>query len=128
MSKSIVDTLTKTISGAAKLLALTGQGVLQSVGYDTLPILRLAFMAGEPEATPEPSVVKFIWNYVPEMFRAECVLFAGVTEVMLGLLAKVFIVVNLSAETTTEIWTLDSPWTAFNPAWWPRIYSWILVR
>ncbi|XP_053671577.1 intermembrane lipid transfer protein VPS13B [Anopheles nili] len=37
MGKGIVGALAKPISGAAELVALTGQGMLQSVGYNTLP-------------------------------------------------------------------------------------------
>ncbi|XP_055848221.1 intermembrane lipid transfer protein VPS13B isoform X2 [Episyrphus balteatus] len=37
MGKGIVGALTKPISGAAELLALTGQGVLHTVGFNTMP-------------------------------------------------------------------------------------------
>jgi vacuolar protein sorting-associated protein 13B len=111
-----VGALTKPISGAAELLALTGQGVLQSVGYNTLPISRLSILSRE--STVEPSNAKLVWNYLPEMFRSESVLFSTIAEmdsingdnrkpVMLGLLSKVFVIIDLTAETTMEILTLD---------------------
>ncbi|XP_055618736.1 intermembrane lipid transfer protein VPS13B [Toxorhynchites rutilus septentrionalis] len=38
VGKGIVGAFTKPISGAAELLALTGQGMLHSVGYNTMPM------------------------------------------------------------------------------------------
>lgn len=38
LGKGIVGAVTKPISGAAELVALTGQGVLQTVGYNSIPL------------------------------------------------------------------------------------------
>lgn len=40
LGKGIIGAVTKPISGAAELLALTGQGVLQTVGFNAMPISR----------------------------------------------------------------------------------------
>lgn len=41
IGKGIVGAVTKPISGAAELVALTGQGVLQSVGFNSIPAPRM---------------------------------------------------------------------------------------
>lgn len=40
LGKGIVGAVTKPISGAAELVALTGQGVLQTVGFNSIPAAR----------------------------------------------------------------------------------------
>ncbi|XP_035779431.1 vacuolar protein sorting-associated protein 13B-like [Anopheles albimanus] len=59
MGKGIVGAFTKPISGAAELVALTGQGMLHSVGYNTLPTPRLTSQSLQP---PEPISHKALWE------------------------------------------------------------------
>uniref|UniRef100_A0A675B3R5 Chorein N-terminal domain-containing protein n=2 Tax=Anopheles darlingi TaxID=43151 RepID=A0A675B3R5_ANODA len=59
MGKGIVGAFTKPISGAAELVALTGQGMLHSVGYNTLPTPRLTSQSLQP---PEPISYKALWE------------------------------------------------------------------
>lgn len=40
LGKGIIGVVTKPISGAAELLALTGQGVLHTVGFNAMPVAR----------------------------------------------------------------------------------------
>ncbi|KFB38642.1 AGAP003489-PA-like protein [Anopheles sinensis] len=59
MGKGIVGAFTKPISGAAELVALTGQGMLQSVGYNTLPTPKLS---RKPLQRLEPISHKALWE------------------------------------------------------------------
>uniref|UniRef100_A0AAG5CN30 Chorein N-terminal domain-containing protein n=1 Tax=Anopheles atroparvus TaxID=41427 RepID=A0AAG5CN30_ANOAO len=59
MGKGIVGAFTKPISGAAELVALTGQGMLQSVGYNTLPTPKLS---RRPLQRLEPISHKALWE------------------------------------------------------------------
>ncbi|XP_052863734.1 intermembrane lipid transfer protein VPS13B [Anopheles cruzii] len=59
VGKGIVGAFTKPISGAAELVALTGQGMLHSVGYNTLPTPKLARQTLQPL---EPVSHKALWE------------------------------------------------------------------
>uniref|UniRef100_A0A182P8W4 Chorein N-terminal domain-containing protein n=1 Tax=Anopheles epiroticus TaxID=199890 RepID=A0A182P8W4_9DIPT len=60
MGKGIVGALAKPISGAAELVALTGQGMLQSVGYNTLPTPKLLSRQSLQRLEPIPH--KTLWE------------------------------------------------------------------
>uniref|UniRef100_A0A182QGU6 Uncharacterized protein n=1 Tax=Anopheles farauti TaxID=69004 RepID=A0A182QGU6_9DIPT len=60
MGKGIVGALAKPISGAAELVALTGQGMLQSVGYNTLPTPKLRSRHSLQRLEPIPH--KALWE------------------------------------------------------------------
>ncbi|KAH8278838.1 hypothetical protein KR018_010220 [Drosophila ironensis] len=77
LTKGIVGALTKPISGAAEMLALTGQGVLHTVGFNTMP------------QQVDPSVSRNlalhdsshrIWGYLPaELSRDQMLFFSEIT-------------------------------------------------
>jgi len=78
LTKGIVGALTKPISGAAEMLALTGQGVLHTVGFNAMP------------QQVEPSFIRNvalhgssnrIWSYLPEELSRDQMLFFS--EIML---------------------------------------------
>lgn len=59
VGKGIVGAFTKPISGAAELLALTGQGMLHSVGYNTMPTPKYF---QQPLQRLEPIPYKSLWD------------------------------------------------------------------
>ncbi|KAH8293565.1 hypothetical protein KR054_001628 [Drosophila jambulina] len=72
ITKGIVGAFTKPISGAAEMLALTGQGVLHTVGFNAMPL------------QVEPSIARNvalhgsssrIWSYLPEELSHDQMLF-----------------------------------------------------
>uniref|UniRef100_A0A1B0CVH0 Uncharacterized protein n=2 Tax=Lutzomyia longipalpis TaxID=7200 RepID=A0A1B0CVH0_LUTLO len=75
MGKGLMGVILKPISGAAELVALTGQGVLHSVGYNALPNCRspgcLINVTGAATAT------KIAWKMLPSTFANDSILFAA---------------------------------------------------
>ncbi|XP_017091950.2 intermembrane lipid transfer protein VPS13B isoform X1 [Drosophila bipectinata] len=72
LTKGIVGALTKPISGAAEMLALTGQGVLHTVGFNAMP------QQVEPSVTRNLALhgsSNRIWNYLPDELSQDQVLF-----------------------------------------------------
>lgn len=72
LTKGIVGALTKPISGAAEMLALTGQGVLHTVGFNTMPL------QVEPSVTRNVALHTSshrIWRYMPEQLMNDQILF-----------------------------------------------------
>ncbi|XP_021693609.1 vacuolar protein sorting-associated protein 13B [Aedes aegypti] len=59
VGKGIVGAFTKPISGAAELVALTGQGMLHSVGYNTMPTPKYF---QQPLQRLEPIPYKALWE------------------------------------------------------------------
>nr|XP_029723384.1 vacuolar protein sorting-associated protein 13B-like [Aedes albopictus] len=59
VGKGIVGAFTKPISGAAELLALTGQGMLHSVGYNTMPTPKYF---QQPLQRLDPIPYKSLWD------------------------------------------------------------------
>ncbi|XP_017041700.1 vacuolar protein sorting-associated protein 13B isoform X2 [Drosophila ficusphila] len=72
LTKGIVGALTKPISGAAEMLALTGQGVLHTVGFNAMP------QQVEPSYTRNVALhgsSHRIWSYLPEELSHDQMLF-----------------------------------------------------
>ncbi|XP_030371450.1 vacuolar protein sorting-associated protein 13B isoform X2 [Scaptodrosophila lebanonensis] len=72
LTKGIVGALTKPISGAAEMLALTGQGVLHTVGFNTMP------QQVEPSVTRNVALHRgsyCIWRFLPEELSRDQILF-----------------------------------------------------
>lgn len=73
--KGLLGVVTKPISGAAELLALTGQGVLQTVGFNTMPSPRNHLRItnyGIAAITPTKITWKFLskFNYLSQVLVA----------------------------------------------------------
>lgn len=81
LGKGIIGVVTKPISGAAELLALTGQGVLHTVGFNAMPIPREITNSNE---YPMPmSLTKIAWKILSKIDYNDSVLsvaFATVLE------------------------------------------------
>ncbi|XP_032596259.1 vacuolar protein sorting-associated protein 13B isoform X2 [Drosophila grimshawi] len=72
LTKGIVGALTKPISGAAEMLALTGQGVLHTVGFNTMPHQVV------PSVTRNMALHASsyrIWRHLPEQLSNDQILF-----------------------------------------------------
>lgn len=72
--KGLVGAVAKPISGAAELVALTGQGVLQSVGFNNLPVPRALQELSQPPSQALTS--KFLWRPLSSQHPRESLLFA----------------------------------------------------
>lgn len=75
LGKGLIGVVTKPISGAAELVALAGQGVLQSVGYNTLPMQRSIqnrIETGYSSMTP----TKVMWKFLSKINYMDRVLVA----------------------------------------------------
>lgn len=75
LGKGLVGVVTKPISGAAELLALTGQGVLHTVGFNTLPTSRSATI--QRPYVCQLSVTKIIWKILTKISYPDQVLFVS---------------------------------------------------
>ncbi|XP_034127951.1 vacuolar protein sorting-associated protein 13B isoform X2 [Drosophila guanche] len=77
LTKGIVGAFTKPISGAAEMLALTGQGVLHTVGFNAMP------QQVEPSVSRNTALHPGsyrIWSSLPEELRhAQILLFCEIT-------------------------------------------------
>lgn len=60
LGKGIIGVVTKPISGAAEFLALTGQGVLQTVGFNAMPVAREISSSASSERPM--SLTKVAWK------------------------------------------------------------------
>ncbi|XP_054747188.1 intermembrane lipid transfer protein VPS13B isoform X1 [Anastrepha obliqua] len=72
VGKGLVGAVAKPLSGAAELLALTGQGVLHTVGFNTMPELRVSCLYAS--ITSEPSAYR-IWKLLPGTLKSDQILF-----------------------------------------------------
>lgn len=112
VGKGIVGAFTKPISGAAELVALTGQGMLHSVGYNTLP---------QPRSQPfikntslGPASCKIGWKY--SLFLAEHVLFSslatlssktGMKSVFIGLTPNLITILDINKDNLIEAISIE---------------------
>ncbi|KAH8311151.1 hypothetical protein KR044_004588 [Drosophila immigrans] len=109
LTKGIVGALTKPISGAAEMLALTGQGVLHTVGFNTMP------QQVEPSTTRNVAVHASsyrIWRYLPQQLKKDQILFFEEITLMLNgqmlpallfVTSTVLVIVELEREDLTFI-------------------------
>lgn len=63
LGRGLVGAVTKPISGAAELVALTGQGMLHTVGFNTLPLAR--HLTVPTNTSLGPSAAKVMSLYLP---------------------------------------------------------------
>ncbi|XP_037953413.1 vacuolar protein sorting-associated protein 13B isoform X2 [Teleopsis dalmanni] len=71
VGKGIVGAFTKPISGAAELVALTGQGMLQSVGFNAMPQQRMSSLYYNKESIPS---AYRIWKLLPGVLSTDQIL------------------------------------------------------
>lgn len=72
IGKGIVGAVTKPISGAAELVAMTGQGVLQTVGFNSLPSPKTVQYSSQMSVP-----CRFIWPLLPSQFSSNQILFSS---------------------------------------------------
>lgn len=115
VGKGIVGVFTKPISGAAEFLALTGQGVLQSVGYNVLPhpILKSQFL--DTKST-HPVAEKIVYQQLPQFIHSNMILFScratfikkhDLKKCLLILLTNYLVVVDLDLDQVNEVISLE---------------------
>lgn len=80
LGKGLVGVVTKPISGFSELLALTGQGVLQTVGFNTLPTSRSA--STQRRNICQLSATKIIWKILPKISYPDQVLFVSLGKLL----------------------------------------------
>lgn len=105
---------TKPISGAAELVALTGQGMLQSVGYNTLPMPMNLFLTDNK--TLLPLVEKIIEDQLPQLLSQHLVLYSckatfirknDLKNAMIILLSNAFVILDLDVDSVYDIIRLE---------------------
>lgn len=72
MGKGLMGAFAKPISGAAELVALTGQGVLSSVGFNALPQQRYPSVCHNTSISPSGFR---IWKMLPTVLSCDQILF-----------------------------------------------------
>lgn len=72
VGKGLVGAFTKPISGAVELVALAGQGMLHTVGFNAMPLQRAPAM--DFNFSTEPSAFR-IWKLLPGVLSSDQILF-----------------------------------------------------
>lgn len=110
--RGLVGAVTKPISGAAELVALTGQGMLQTVGFNTMPIPREPTMP--KNYTIEPSAAKIVWKFLPPMLATDQILFTALATletkhdtVCIALTSNLIIFISLDKDELLEMYSIE---------------------
>ncbi|XP_046469502.1 intermembrane lipid transfer protein VPS13B isoform X2 [Neodiprion pinetum] len=113
----LVGVVTKPLSGAAELVALTGQGLLQGAGWNSLPSPRqrpvVQYSSGANNAP-----LRYAWRLMPVLvashdnilhtINADHVIHQGSNQaVTLVLTRNALLVVNVAEDTTEKVFTLN---------------------
>lgn len=115
LGRGLVGAVTKPISGAAELVALTGQGMLHTVGFNTLPSARNPTIP--QNISLGPSAAKIMWKYLPRIFLSDQILFmslatlqmanSSLSSVTIALTSNVIVVVSMDRDELIEIISID---------------------
>lgn len=87
LGKGLFGAIAKPISGAADLVALTGQGMLHSVGYNTLPEQRShknSCNSVTKTIIAYPAECKISWQLIPSILLMDQILFYHETTLISG--------------------------------------------
>ncbi|GAB0097728.1 hypothetical protein DMENIID0001_133940 [Sergentomyia squamirostris] len=113
VGKGLMGVILKPISGAAELVALTGQGVLHSVGYNALPSCRTHRGSADAHATS----TKILWKILPTGFANDPPLFSvyvtlirgshDLTASLMTLTSKCLSFLNVEQEELVQVMTLE---------------------
>lgn len=115
VGKGLVGAIAKPLSGAAELVALTGQGVLQSVGYNTLPIPRTNPIIRS--LTIAPANCKVLWKLLPPCLSSQFNLFSslatlktsdGLTPVLICMTPKIITILSLDTDKIVDILIIEN--------------------
>lgn len=112
VGKGIVGAFTKPISGAAELVALTGQGMLHSVGYNTMPTPKYF---QQPLQRLEPIPYKTLWDphalYDGSLMFTVHATFAGKSQyklVVVGIYLKTLVLLDVENSQLMEVLDLKT--------------------
>lgn len=111
--RGLVGAVTKPISGAAELVALTGQGMLQTVGFNAMPSARYVTVPGIGSVEPTPA--KILRKLLPAAYADDQVLFAGRANLpttagggmYVALTQNLLLMVDLQTDRVRQIYSLD---------------------
>lgn len=104
VGKGLMGVILKPISGAAELVAYTGNGVLHSVGYNTLPSCRSLSVS---QGVLSPSQCQLSWKLLQPILDTNQILFTQIVTLMresalvpsfLGFSETVVVTLNLSTD------------------------------
>lgn len=112
IGRGLVGAVTKPISGAAELVALTGQGMLQTVGFNTMPLPRQNPITVGVAAEPAP--LKILWKYLPCAYLHDQVLFVTMATMtnrlrpcFVALTSNLIAIVDLELDEPIEVFALE---------------------
>lgn len=107
LGRGLVGVVTKPISGAAELLALTGQGVLHSVGFNTMPMARP--IQNQPHSQAM-TATKIIWKISTDPLRFSAPATALLTSdldvvrnVTIALTSKMLMIISTDTNSIVEM-------------------------
>lgn len=111
--RGLVGAVTKPISGAAELVALTGQGMLQTVGFNAMPAARQATVPRVGSLEPTPA--KILRKLLPPAYAEDQVLFAAVANVpsagaggtCVALTQNLLLMIDLKTDRVRQIYALE---------------------
>lgn len=112
--RGLVGAVTKPISGAAELVALTGQGMLHTVGFNQMPIART--VDTQKMDSNEPSPEKIVGKLLPRLINTDQVLFLcfaaletvyGLKSVYVALTTSLVVLISLEKDEVIEIISID---------------------
>ncbi|XP_037025669.1 vacuolar protein sorting-associated protein 13B isoform X2 [Bradysia coprophila] len=114
LGRGIVGAVTKPISGAAELVALTGQGMLHTVGFNQMPIARAVDV--QKLDSDEPSPEKIVGKLLPRLINTDQVLFLsfaaletiyGLKSVYVALTTSLVVLISLEKDEVVEIVSME---------------------
>lgn len=113
--RGLIGAVTKPISGAAELVARTGQGMLQTVGYNTMPLSRQPEHVYDAEVKAfEPSTTKILLKYLPRLFMKDQILFVATATTTdrlkpcwVTLTSNLVVIIDLELDKVIKMFALD---------------------
>lgn len=114
VGRGIVGAITKPLSGAAELVALTGQGMLNTVGYNTMPLPKTPRRL--KNEIPGPTIAKVRWKLLPQIFHNDTIYFIAsatmisnphIKLIHLCLLTTVLVIVDVERDELIDIINLE---------------------
>lgn len=111
--RGLVGAVTKPISGAAEFVALTGQGMLQTVGFNTMPIQRVT--SNPRNCSLEPSSTKICWKFLlSSVFASDQILFSAIAtlesrrgSIFVALTSNLILFIDQEHDQLIEIYSID---------------------
>lgn len=112
--KGLVGVVAKPISGAAELVALTGQGMLHTVGFNTMPIARKSLISRNFSLGPCPEKITWkIFSLINEIIFSTLAIFINtkknneLNNVIIILTFKFFVIISIECDEVIELVDVD---------------------